>query len=285
MSEHLTAQKTLAVSHMSITEDMRRSGMIEAAMTTGFEEPGDVLIVRMSFCKRQHSRQNIDIGPVWSCGPLRSWCESTDSATLVAQGSLSKKAECLAIGTSMAAFVQSEQVPVLWALQNSPKDEQVQTTPAQVLKYLTVQAPRLSFGGVSPQVSQALNKTRISSASTVEHWVALLSLALANVPIAYAVIDLDLFKSDDNTATTQLFFERLSELPKSCKPTLLKIAVVNKRRTAQIDLMGISPAVINLEKILQSRRGTPRRQYTPHRAGHGTRKGLFSLSMAVNKLS
>jgi hypothetical protein len=76
-----------------MTKDMRTAGMIDAAKSDIFSDPCDVLDLRVSLCRRQHKRQALNIDAVWSSGSLNAWSSAPESAVLIIQGSLSKKAE------------------------------------------------------------------------------------------------------------------------------------------------------------------------------------------------
>jgi hypothetical protein len=236
--------------NISITEDMRTAGMVAAARSDIFDDPCDVLSFRISLARRQHTRRAIDLSPVWNSVLLASWSLAPESAILLIQGSLLMKLETLAVATTMAEIAQSEQVTVLWALQNADPDRSVETTPAQLMKYLTMQALRQNHDTVNNHISQSFDQTHIASAYTVQHWTSILSNALRGVPRVYVLIDLDLMNLEDPSTTIAVLLQSLSGLTLACKPTILKIALVNKLRTVVVDLGSTGAETLNLEKLL-----------------------------------
>jgi hypothetical protein len=237
-----------------MTKDMRTAGMIEAAKSDIFSDPCDVLDLRVSLCRRQHKRQALNIDAVWSSASLKAWNSSTQSAVLIIQGSLSKKAETLAVGTFMTKFMQSEQISVLWALQSVVPKKPVTTTPLQILRYLAMQALRQNQDTIGNHISESFNQTRISSAHTIQHWTTILKSALVSVPIAYVLIDLDLVDLDDSSTMLPALLQSLSDLTDECKPTVLKVVLINKLRTVNVDMQSSGSETLNLEKILNNSR-------------------------------
>jgi hypothetical protein len=237
-----------------MTKDMRTAGMIEAAKSDIFSDPCDVLDLRVSLCRRQHKRQALNIDAVWSSDSLKAWNSSTQSAVLIIQGSLSKKAETLAVGTFMTKFMQSEQISVLWALQSVVANQPVTTTPLQILRYLAMQALRQNQDTIGNHISESFNQTRISSAHTIQHWTTILKSALVSVPIAYVLIDLDLVDLDDSSTMLPALLQSLSDLTDECKPTVLKVVLINKLRTVSVDMQSSGSETLNLEKILNNSR-------------------------------
>jgi hypothetical protein len=233
-----------------MTKDMRSAGMIEAAKSDIFSDPCDVLDLRVSLCKRQQKQQALNIDAVWSSASLRAWSSAPDSAVLIVQGSLSKKMETLAVATSMTKFMQSENVSVLWALQSPVNKRPVKTTPLQILRYLAMQALRQNQHTIGVHVSESFNQTRISSAHTTQHWTAILKSALESVPTTYVLIDLDLMDLDNSTAMLPTLLQSLSHLTEECKPTVLKIALINKLRMVSVDMQSSGSETLNLEKVL-----------------------------------
>jgi hypothetical protein len=161
---------------------MRTADMLEARRSDMFNDPCDVLSFRISLAKWQHTRRAIDLGPVWNSVLLASWSLSPEPTILPIKGSLLMKLETLAVATTMAEIAQSEQVTVLWALQNGDPDRSVETTPAQLMKYLTMQALRQNHDTVNNHTSQSFDQTHIASAHTVQHCTSILSNALRGVP-------------------------------------------------------------------------------------------------------
>jgi hypothetical protein len=229
---------------------MRTANMVEAARSDIFDDPCDILSFRVSLARRQQTRRTFNLDPVWSSGSLASWSSVPGSAVLLVQGSLSMKAETLAVATSMTELVQSEQITVLWALQNADPDWGVQTTPSQIMKYLAMQALRLNHDIVNSSISRSFNQTHITSAHTVQHWTSILSNALRGVPRVYVLIDLDLMNLEDPSTTIAVLLQSLSDLTLACEPTILKIALINKLRTVVVDLGSSGAETLNLEKIL-----------------------------------
>jgi hypothetical protein len=237
-----------------MTKDMRTAGMIEAAKSDIFSDPCDVLDLRISLCRRQHKRQALNIDAVWSSASLKAWNSAPESAVLIIQGSLSKKAETLAVGTFMTKFMQSEQVSVLWALQSAVNNQPVKTTPLQILRYLAMQALRQNQDTIGNHISESFNQTRISSAHTIHHWTTILKSALESVPIAYVLIDLDLIDLDDPSTMLPALLQSLSDLTDECKPTVLKVVLINKLRTVSVDMQSSGSETLNLEKELNNSR-------------------------------
>lgn len=233
-----------------MTEDLRTASMIEAARSDIFEDPCDVLDLRISLCQRQQRQRNINIEHVWKSALLLSWSSTPESAILIVQGSLSKKLETLAVATFMTKLVHAERMPVLWALQNATEGQHMQTTPAQVLKYLAMQALQLNNEAIGGNISQNFNHTRISSANTTRQWTILLRSALLGVKLAYILVDVDLVCHEDSSTMIQVLLECLAELAVICKPTVLKIAVINSRRTASVNPQSIKAKCLNLDKTL-----------------------------------
>jgi hypothetical protein len=229
---------------------MRTASMVAAARSDIFDDPCDVLSFRISLARRQHTRRAIDLSPVWNSVILASWSAPPESAILLVQGSLSMKVETLAVATSMAELAQSEQITVLWALQNADPDRSVETTPAQLMKYLVMQALRLNHDTVNNRISQSFDQTYIASAHTVQHWTSILGNALRGVPRVYVLIDLDLMDLENPSTTIAVLLRSLSDSTLACKPTILKIALINKLRTVVVDLGSSGAETLNLEKIL-----------------------------------
>jgi hypothetical protein len=236
--------------NISITEDMRTAGMVAAARSDIFDDPCDILSFRILLARRQQTRRAIDLGPVWNSVLLASWSLAPESAILLIQGSLLTKVETLAVATTMAEIAQSEQVTVLWALQNADPDRSVETTPAQIMKYLTMQALRQTHDTVNNHISQFFDQTHVASAHTVQHWTLILSNALRGVPRVYVLIDLDLMNLEDPSTAIAVLLQSLSDLTLACKPTILKIALINKLRTVVVVLGSSGAETLNLEKIL-----------------------------------
>jgi hypothetical protein len=233
-----------------MTKDMRSAGMIEAAKSDVFPDSSDVLDLRVSLCNRQHKRRTINISSVWKSAELKAWSSAQESATLIVQGSLSRKIETLAVGTLMTKCVQSEQVSVLWALQSTVNNQPVKTTPLQILRYLAMQALRQNQDTIGNHISESFNQTRISSAHTTQHWTTILKSALRSVPITYVLIDLDLMDLDDSSTMLPALLQSLSDLTEKCKLTVLKIALINKLRTVSVEMQSSRSETLNLEKVL-----------------------------------
>jgi hypothetical protein len=274
------------IGHISMTKDMRTAGMIEAAKSDEFPDPCDVLDLRVSLSKRQHKRKALNIDGVWTSASLRAWSSAPESAILIVQGSLSKKPETLAVGTSMAKFMQFENVPVLWALQNVVNYQPVKTSPLQILKYLAMQALRQHQDTIGNHVSESFNQTRISSAHTTQHWTTILKSALESVPITYVLIDLDLMDLDDSSAMLPALLQSLSNLTEDCKPTVLKIVLINKMRTVSVNMQSVGSETLNLEKVLLNDSRIPRmrgRQQANNIALRGTASSAFRSRLRTQK--
>jgi hypothetical protein len=269
-----------------MTKDMRSAGMIEAAKSDVFPDPTDILDLRVSLCNRQHKRRTINISSVWKSAELTTWSSAQESATLIVQGSLSRKIETLAVATFMAKFMQSEKVSVLWALQSAANNQPVKTSPLQILRYLAMQALRQNQHTIGVHVSESFNQTRISSAHTTQHWTTILKSALESVPITYVLIDLDLMDLDDSSAMLPALLQSLSNLTEDCKPTVLKIVLINKMRTVSVDMHSVGSETLNLEKVLLNdsrisrRRG---RQQANNIALRGTASSAFRSRLKSQK--
>jgi hypothetical protein len=259
-----------------MTKDMRTAGMIEAAKSDIFSDPCDILDLRVSLCRRQHKRQALNIDAVWSSASLKAWNSGPESAILIVQGSVSKKAETLAVGTFMTKFMQIEQVPVLWALQSVVNNQPVRTTPLQILRYLAMQALQQNQDTIGNHISESFNHTRISSAHTIQHWTTILKSAIESVPIVYVLIDLDLIELDDSSTMLPALLQSLSHLTDECKPTVLKVVLINKLRTVNVDMQSSGSETLNLEKILNNSRIS--RARSRHQAHNIPLRGTASLA-------
>jgi hypothetical protein len=169
-------------------------------------------------------------------------------------GFIVEESRTLAVATFMTKFMQSEQVPVLWALQSVVNNQPVKTTPLQILRYLAMQALRQNQDTIGNHISESFNQTRISSAHTIHHWTTILKSAIESVPIAYVLIDLDLIDLDDSSTMLPALLQSLSDLTDECKPTVLKVVLINKLRTVSIDMQSSGSETLNLEKILNNSR-------------------------------
>jgi hypothetical protein len=230
--------------------DLQAAKMISATHSNDFSEPLATLDSRLLFCRRHQARQQKDIDVLWHSLVLKRWSCSTNSAVILIQGfATNRDTERMLLGTSMVDYVRQSPVPMIWALQAPGPLKFAPTTTVQLLKHLAMQVLRSRSSTVEAQVSPEFNATRISSASTTDHWTEVLKHALSGIPLAYIVVDLNLLSQLDN------LFACIMHLVESCKPTKLKIALISRRRLPRENYSLSGTAVLDADKTMSSSPG------------------------------
>jgi hypothetical protein len=269
----VTAGQSIATNTLIKVSDLQAAKMISETKSNDFGEPLATLDSRLLFCRRHQARQQKDIDVLWHSLVLKHWSCSTTSAVILIQGFANKDTERMLLGTAMVDYVRQSPIPVLWALQAPGPSKFAPTSTVQLLKHLAMQVLRSQSSTVEDQVSPEFNATRISSASTTEHWTEILKHALSGMLLAYIVVDLNLLSQVDG------LFACVMHLIEICKPTKLKIALISRRRLPRADYESSGTAILDVDKAMPSGPRASVRQ-TRGQPSAGVRRGAGRGALA-----
>lgn len=205
-------------------QNLQAAQMIQMSSSDVFQDPHDVLALRLSFSRRlvQRSKTGMDLTEVWSQPVLLSFGNSQDSRMLFVTGSIRQQHQSLVVGSLMTDFIKAAGLCVLSVFQTAGLSAKVKTTASQVIKFLAMQALKATGDDLSHVVSGDFNSARIASASGNEQWERILMQALRPLDCVYAVIDLDVLQ-DQHEAL--MLVRSLEKVVKEC-PTVFKIVLL-----------------------------------------------------------
>lgn len=265
----------MSIGHVLTTKDMRVAAMIEATKSSVFAEPLDTLRSRLSLCKRQQSRQQAGIDNVWCSPSLKQWSFDDTSCALIVHASFPNRAAVSNVGTMMAQFVRDRGLPILFALQPAKQQSRTATGSVQILKYLTMQAMKLSADSLDALVTQDFNATRLQSATTQSQWQQILARVIRSHAIMYIMVDLDLLREDGVVSeVTGLLCTIFANTAMLCTGTTLKIILLRNKRMRKNELILPNTRTLNLDRILADGPTTPRSLPTSNRSATAFRSRL-----------
>lgn len=239
---------------------MRIAAMIDATNSSILAEPGDTLRSRLSLYKRERARRRSDFDNVWRSPCLKQWSIQNSSSTLVVHASFPNKVAVTTVGTLMAQFVQDCKFPVLLALQSAKHQSKTTTTLLQVLKFLAMQAMKLSADAIDALVTEDFNASRLQSATTHQQWQQILARVLEVHAFVYIMVDIDLLcEEGEATEVTSLLCDTFADLAKACNGTIIKVILMRSKRIKRGGLGLVLPNIktLNLDKLLAGHAASP----------------------------
>ena len=224
----ITKDHTLAIN------DTRNSQMILAAKSSVFPRAADISSIRFASIKL-NTPSGLDVSNVLRIRTVNIWSTKLDSALLLIRGSKQIRQQTEIVGMKMVQVIRRKSTPVLFAFQAGRGSKHITTTPAQILQYLLEQALKLNEENLTSLVNENFNATRVSSATTIEHWAQLLSSAIRNLPLVYIYVDLDLINPGDPSQDSLSDLVRaMEQVWQSCPSTAVKVAFVSHQRTLKV---------------------------------------------------
>lgn len=229
---------------------MRIAAMIDATNSNVLAEPSDTLRSRLSLYKRERARRRNDFDNVWRSPCLKQWSIDNTSGTLVVHASFPNKVAVTTVGTLMAQFVQDCKFPLLLALQTAKIQSKTTTTLLQVLKFLTMQAMKLSADVIDTLVTDDFNASRLQSATTCQQWQQILARVLKVYSFVYIMIDIDLLREEGAaTEVTSLLCDAFTDLAKACDGTIIKVILMRSKRIKKNELTLPTIQTLNLDRL------------------------------------
>lgn len=261
--------------------DMRVTVMIRASKSDTFDDPNNILDIRLSLCEKNPAKRAANIDGVWQSPALRIWNNGQNVHLLLVQGSVPRKLELNAVGTYMSAYIRNSKVPALFALQKSGSKNSIKATPQDIYRYLAMQALRVNEDSLYGKLCATLNAQRVESASTDQDWEAMIAHALRGLKDVYLLVDLDLPIEQEITSTfAQRLLAGLLRLACACKPTNVKIAVMSNRRSRRGVTLPANTQVLDLDAVLsKDRRTSLYRTQAATRRGRGRGRSSFQACL------
>lgn len=232
--------------------------MISGTTVDHVLKPYDSLQKRLAIRRHKTQKGKQNMKAFWNASQLATWNQVASSSLLIVRGTVAFRNEVDDAATLMTDLVFREtKVPIMWALKSS-RTASDECSLTDLIKYIAMQVIKFDPVATGRRISENFKSSRVTSASTEQEWVNILSIVLSSCPLAYLVIDAEFIgASGRKMESLQFLLRTIHDLIRQTTKTVIKVAFLTYRKTALIGAVTILPNIqqiysIQFEKLVTS---------------------------------